>query len=416
MHRHRASGRGVVRLNGRDVYCGVWPSDLKNPPPEVTDAYRKAIAEWLAGATVATVPRGEAVAQRVEGVPMFTVVELLASFWQFAERTYAGPEGTTEKASYAMTLRILKRLYADLPCVQFTPLKLRAVREEFIRQGWNRTNVNAHTRRVKRIFRWGVEHELVPPSVITGLGAVAGLRRGSSEVREAKIVKPVDDATLTATLPHLPPPVANLVQLLRLCGARVGELCRMRPVDIDQTGETWIYRPIRHKTASRGHARAIAFGPRARALVAPIIAGLDQQAFVFSPARWVAAQNAERSAKRQTKRWKSHMERNARKRKAVPERKPREAYTPITVAQAVARACCKAFKAPKELSDDEVKEWEKTHRWHPHQIRHAFGTEARRVAGIESASAGLGHSSLATSQIYARADETLASQLAERIG
>ena len=39
---HKASGKAVVRLNGRDHYLGVFGS------PEAKSAYDRLIAEWLA--------------------------------------------------------------------------------------------------------------------------------------------------------------------------------------------------------------------------------------------------------------------------------------------------------------------------------------------------------------------------------
>jgi hypothetical protein len=39
---HRASGQGVVRLNGKDVYCGPYNT------PECRARYLRALAEWEA--------------------------------------------------------------------------------------------------------------------------------------------------------------------------------------------------------------------------------------------------------------------------------------------------------------------------------------------------------------------------------
>ena len=50
--------------------------------------------------------------------------------------------------------------------------------------------VNARVNRIRRIFKWAVSEEVVPPSVIEGLRAVEGLRRGCSNVREAEPVGP----------------------------------------------------------------------------------------------------------------------------------------------------------------------------------------------------------------------------------
>jgi hypothetical protein len=48
LRRHKASGLGIVTLNGTDCYRGPWPADQKNPPAEVQTAYDRKISEWLA--------------------------------------------------------------------------------------------------------------------------------------------------------------------------------------------------------------------------------------------------------------------------------------------------------------------------------------------------------------------------------
>jgi integrase len=80
-------------------------------------------------------------------------------------------------------------------------------------------------------------------------------------------VKPVARAVVEATLPHLPPLVADMVQLQMETGMRSGELCIMRAIDLDMSGKVWLYRPESHKTAHHGHQRIIAIGPKGQAIV-----------------------------------------------------------------------------------------------------------------------------------------------------
>jgi hypothetical protein len=40
---HKASGQAVVRIAGKDVYCGPWGST------QAEARYRRAISAWLAG-------------------------------------------------------------------------------------------------------------------------------------------------------------------------------------------------------------------------------------------------------------------------------------------------------------------------------------------------------------------------------
>ncbi len=75
-------------------------------------------------------------------------------------------------------------------------------------------------------------------------------------------VLPVDDATVEATLPFLSTVVADMIRFQRLTGCRPGEVCGIRPMDVDRSGEVWVYRPASHKTEHHGKERFIFIGPK----------------------------------------------------------------------------------------------------------------------------------------------------------
>ena len=89
------------------------------------------------------------------------------------------------------------------------------------------------------MFRWGVAEQLVPPLVLQALQAVEGLRKGSGEARESVPIKPIDDATVDATLKHLPAIPADMVRFQRFTGCRPEEVCNLRPCDLDRSGDVW---------------------------------------------------------------------------------------------------------------------------------------------------------------------------------
>ena len=62
-----------------------------------------------------------------------------------------------------------------------------------IEAGRCRDLINKDINRIRAMFRWGVEHELIPLAVHQTLQAVAGLRQGRSEAREKPPVGPVPD-------------------------------------------------------------------------------------------------------------------------------------------------------------------------------------------------------------------------------
>jgi integrase len=255
--RHKWSGRAVVTIAGRDHYLGMWNS------PESRAEYDRLIAEWAANG------RGRP-ARQPEAVPCDpSVVEVIAAFMKHAATHYRGADGAAsqELENLKDAARPLKRLYGPAPARSFGPLALRALREDLIGSGLARSTINARINRVRRIFRWAVSDELIPPSVDHALGAVAGLQRGRTRAAEAKAIVPVPIAAVDATIPHLPRPVAAMVRLQLLTGCRPGEVMAMRGCDLTPGDPVWEYRPGRHKNEWRGHARVIPLGPQAREVV-----------------------------------------------------------------------------------------------------------------------------------------------------
>jgi integrase len=196
-------------------------------------------------------------------------------------------------------------------------------------------------------------------------------------------------------LPHVLPPVAAMIELQLLTGARPGELCAMRACDIDVTGDVWLYRPARHKTSWRGKPRVVALGPQAQTIVKQFLVA-ETTAYLFSPARAMGKRAAARRAARKTKVQPSQTHR----RKAGPKRRPGDRYTTESYAHAVYIACERAGVP----------------RWHPNQLRHTRATEIRRQFGLEAAQVVLGHSRADVTQLYAEADLSLAVRVAADMG
>jgi hypothetical protein len=79
------------------------------------------------------------------------------------------------------------------------------VREEtkVLRRGLTRRHINKQIGRIKRMFAWAVEEELVPATVHQALVCVKGLKKGKGEAREKPRVQRVPDAFIVEVLPHL---------------------------------------------------------------------------------------------------------------------------------------------------------------------------------------------------------------------
>jgi integrase len=185
---------------------------------------------------------------------------------------------------------------------------LKTVRQKLIDAGLARGVINQRIGRIRRMFKWAVENQLIKPDVFQALQAVRGLARGRSKAKETKKVPPVAPETVEHTLPHLTRHVAAMVRVQLLTGARPGEVCMMRGCDLDTTGPVWLYYPGRdqgdegqHKTAHHGHSRVIAIGPKAQEILKPFLKPENPQAYLFSPQESRAEYQALRRKNRKTK-------------------------------------------------------------------------------------------------------------------
>ncbi|MGH7178701.1 MAG: tyrosine-type recombinase/integrase, partial [Tepidisphaeraceae bacterium] len=328
-----------------------------------------------------------------------TVVEVAAAFRRHAAAYYRHADGTptSEPVAFDTALGPLLKLYGRTPAADFGPLALKAVRNEMIRRGWVRTSINKHAARIRHVFKWAVENELVPANALYGLQAVSGLRVGRSDAAESEPVKPVPQVHVDAVLPHVSKQVGALIRLQLLCGARPGELLMLRGSDLDTSGKLWSFSPVQHKTLHRGQGRTIYFGPRSQEIIREFLKP-DLQACLFDPRDAEHDRREAMHAARKTPASVGNAPGTNRKRH--PQRSAGDRYTVASYRRAIARGC----------DDADVP------RWHPHQLRHSFATSIRRERGLEVAQVALGHASIEASQIYAERNNALAMRLMEQIG
>jgi integrase len=373
--RHKGTGQWYVTLNGQEHY-------LSRNKAAARAEYERLIAEWL-----------HCGRQPLKPETGLTVNELILGYVRFASDYYRGSEKELEKIKLA--LRPLKQLYGGTEAVEFGPKKLKAVRELMIDADLSRRTINMRVGCIKRIVKWAVENELVPPTVHYGLLAVTGLRQGRSNAREPEPVKPVPEAFVEAVIPRVGRYVRGMIQLQRLTGARPGEICRMRACDIDMAGDVWVFRPCKHKNLLRGHQREIYLGPKAQQIVREFLKP-NLEAYLFSPREAMKERYQELRSLRQTPVQPSQICRNKKK----PRKQPGERYTTYSYRRAV-REACKRANVPA---------------WFPHQLRHSAGTYLRKEFGVELARIILGHKTAFTTEIYAEVDRQKAIEIMARIG
>jgi len=393
---HKASGQAIVVLSGKSFYLGPWNS------PESRAEYERVVAEWLANGR--RVPPGsDSQKPSSATVPAaFTVVELIAAFWDHAKKHYRHADGrpSREVDNLRDALRPVRQLYGHTEAHAFGPLALRAVQQEMIKDGLSRTVINDRIKRIRRVFRWATSVELIPAAVVQALETVPPLKRGRTEARESPGVKPVKWDQVEETLPHLPRAVAAMILVMRYSNCRAEDAVLMRRCDLTMKGDVWEFRPSTHKNEWREevssiHKLVVYLGPRCQEIIRPFLKA-DLQAYLFSPKESRAAFLAERASLRKTKRTPGELR---RQRKKNPRRAAGDRYTVNSFQQTV-RKTCRKIGVPV---------------WTILQVRHTRATEVREHYGLEGAAASLGDS-VEAAQIYAEKNRQLARKIANETG
>jgi integrase len=329
-----------------------------------------------------------------------TIAELLAA-WRVFARTQYPIRG--EFTVVECALRPLETFFSAELVVDFGPKKLKAVRELMVEgyksggkfyRGLCRKQVNAQTMRITRVFKWAVSEELAPAGLGHALSSVAGLKRGRTIATELPPVGPVDEAIVEATLPLVSAVVAAMIRVQLLAGCRPGEVCILRPCDVDRSGDVWEYRPSKHKTEHHGKSRVIYFGQQAQEVLRPYLER-DPESFCFSGREsklwWWAKRRLERSTAVQPSQIDRSKATSARAGKGFP----RQSYS-----HAIARAC----------------ERHGIPHWHPNQLRHTTATKVREQFGLEAAQVILGHSRADVTQVYAERNTAAGRDVMGKIG
>jgi len=359
---HKSSGRGYVTnpRTHKPIYLGDYGSD------ECERNYREWVGRWralgAAGVDLSKIDRGGP-----------TVAKLIVAFLAHAKQHYVkdGQE-TSEVGTFRVLLAPLNNLYGRTKVADFKGADFRAVRQQYIEAGLSRGTINDRAARLRRVFRWGVAEDLVPPDVLAKVSAVEPLQKGRTPAPEREKVKPVPKAHFEAAVAQLREKPRLMAQLHYLLGCRPGEVVVMRPADIDRTQDPWLYRPIHYKTEHHesGKPRDIFIGKEAQAILRPL---LERQ-----PTAWVFWSRA----------------------RGIAHGKGPGHYTVQAYWHLVKSACLRAGVP----------------HWNPNQVRHLRLTEVRRAFGLEAAQAVGGHADPDMTARYAERLENLARTVAKEMG
>lgn len=375
-----SSGQGYATLEGKALYFGLYES------PEARDKYERFRLGWLS--------------QNCPSVAFAKPGRSLAAILPDYLREIEPAMGKKEYGDVKRNLETVTNRFGGLRPDEFRAAQYKAVREEWLKSGHVRHTIAKACGRLKRWFSWMVEMEYANPETHGLLLRIRNLRKGQAPDRDPILPVPMRDYVRTRH--ELSPVIRAMCRVMLFGGPRPGEVCAMRMSEITMKKGVWIFRPTK---ASRVQERDWAgkkdgptihyFGPRVQAVLAPYMRDDDEP--LFQPIEARAARYAEMRAKRKTKVQPSQ----ASRAKKVPGRPPGKTFDTASFRRAIVRAALRAGAK----------------KWHPHQLRHLFGTRLRR-RGVDllTVSVLLAHESPDVTLIYAEEDLVKATQAAAKHG
>ena len=377
--RHKARSCAVVTIDGQDHYLGPFGS------PSSKQKYAALIRAWQQRQEQPEAATDEPLVANDRPA----INELILAYLKHARDYYRPNHGENKEAGCINdALAVLQEQgYGREPADAFRPKDLKKVREAMIGKNWSRNYLNSQVNRVKRMFAYAVEEDLIPGAVYHALLTVKGLRKGTPGVRETRKVRPVPPDHIKAVLAKAHAILKAMLLFTYHTGARPGEVCALKPCHLDRTGKVWVYHvpPDANKTEHHDQERKAYIGPKARKILEPWLEGIAPEEYVFSPIRAEQLRQKARREARKTPLYPSHFKRLEAKRKLSPKRPKRDHYDPISFRRAIKRLC-RSGKVPS---------------WTPNRLRHNAATRFRKKYGIEIARILLGHRKLNTTEIYA---------------
>ena len=285
-----------------------------------------------------------------------------------------------EQWHFRQVIGYLIEIYGELAANEFSPKKLKVVRSLMVKKGTLcRRMINRNVDKIRRIFTWGVEEELIQPNVSQALKAVKNLRKGDEGTYDNPPREPVPDETVAATLPFLAPTVAAMVQVQRLTGCRPSEIFKMRVGDIDTSRKNglWYYVPGSHKTEEYIGEKPIPLGKPEQELIAPYLEDKKSTDSVFSPRTAMKERAIQARANRKSKLTPSQRERDA-KRAETKASHVGEFYNRDSYRRAVEYAIAKGNRHGQNIPH-----------WTPYLLRNSAATTIELEHGLDEAQAQL---------------------------
>ena len=269
---------------------------------------------------------------------------------------------------------------------------------------WSRYYVNKIMKRFKKILVWGINNGLLSPIFRESIRLFPGITsfnpRGLPDrpAREA-----VRDCDVLATLPYLPPIVADMVKIQRAACLRPSEVCSLRVGDVAflDNGTAFVS-TAKNKIARKGVRRQIAFGLAERDILQQYCVGRNPDEFVFSMRMYAKWLHDQKRLNRKTPMTPSQRQRDIDNLDSRFDRYG-EAFNSNVYSRIIHRAVQQAIKANPGVQS-----------WTPYQLRHAAYSALSAQYGVDIASKVAGHLSPNLARIYDHSAAEVSQRVAEQ--
>lgn len=334
--RQHSSGQWTVRLSGFDHYLG-------HDKEAAQTKYGELIGQWES--------RGRKPV--FEAKPDGKTVADVAGLYLDHCRSYYVKRGkvTSQVKNIEQALAAMIDLYGSTQIDSFGPRDMINVINHWIESGIVRRSVNDRHRIIAQFFRWCGVWGYLPVDAWMRVKVVESQKEGRSKAPDLPEREPPRLEHVRAVQEIVCDRVSDMIELQMITGMRSCEICAMRPLDIDMTGEIWVYtvRPEYNKTTHKKKKRVVMLGCKCQEILKKYIAIRKPEQEVF------------------------------RTQYNGP-------YTPPNY-RGVIRFSCIKLGIPI---------------WFPHLLRHHAATEIRAKYGLDAARAILGHSDVFTTMNYAK--------------
>lgn len=384
----RDTARCIIRINGKKKYYSLG----RYGSPEAEKEYNRLKAEFEK--------------ENTERLPEGKTSDFL--FDSYAAEFLQGKHLTADQYGDALAIQYARERFSPFLLSDFSMTHLVAFQSYLVRiapeerivprngkpaihkRPWSRYYVNRLVKRFKKILVWGINNGFLSPMFRESIRLFPGITsanpRGLPERPRREAVR---DSDVIATLPFLPPIVADMVKIQRAACLRPSEVCDLRVGDIvfSDSGTATVDK-VKNKIARTGVHRQIAFGYAEQKILRLYCEGRKPEEFLFSMKALVEYQFQQKRLNRKTPMTPSQKQREIDRFKTRFDRFG-ENITSNVYARIVARAVNRAIFADAGVQ-----------KWTPYQLRHAAYSAISAQYGVDVASKVAGHLSPNLARVY----------------